>query len=196
VKILPLISSDGNFPALYTTQKGEIMGQCKNYKEQYVGKSRAMTHVCEKCSGANRNYDFNRYVHNPYNEKLEHHEQCFYKSFANENRYIEIIARDRSVGCAKPTNDFTWNNKEFELKSPTASSYKNIERIIRTATKKNKRNIMLDLARSERSIEEIIKDVEEFLRKPRNIGTVDELFMFKEGELYKIDKDLHASKQN
>ena len=85
------------------------------------------------------------------NNILRVHERNFVKRFTERGEDIKWIKRDSLVdtktGGYYPTNDFIWNNQEWELKSILKKNFSEgtVIKRINESVDKGKRNIFLDL---------------------------------------------------
>ncbi|MGI5897863.1 MAG: hypothetical protein ACOX6Q_01745 [Candidatus Dojkabacteria bacterium] len=76
-------------------------------------------------------------------------EKDFAQRFTNLGYSIRWIKPDTSGKgkIAQPTNDFVWNNNQWELKTVQYAKYSSISKTVRHAIKRGKRNFMIDLGR-------------------------------------------------
>lgn len=81
---------------------------------------------------------------------IKEHEREFVERFTNLGFMIRWICRNRKKkdGGYYPTNDFIWENKEWELKKPQVKKYNSIFNMIKKAERRGKKRFILDFGQT------------------------------------------------
>lgn len=121
-------------------------------------------------------------------EIIKEHEKDFVKRFTQLGFKITWISRikKKKSGGYFPTNDFIWNNIEWELKRPLKKKYKPIYNRIRDARTSGKMNFIIDLGEATLT-QKLAESLAEYnLRKTKAQSKIRRLLVMDKQGLVKI----------
>ena len=125
--------------------------------------------------GVNRNY---------WTNEMTSDERWFAINYPKSIQWIDKNKTDRS-GKKLPTNDYIYNGKEFELKTPETQKPRSISRTISIAASQGKKNIMINL-KDKKLNKSLLTRLESYNSTHTKDRQVNSIFVFAEGKEIKI----------
>jgi len=124
------------------------------------------------------------------NDIIKPYERDFVKRITKMGFRIKWISRNSNIsipmGGYLSTNDFVWNNLEFELKRPLKKKYKSIYNRINEARNKGKVNFVIDLGDSilKRKLAESLTEFN--IRKNKEQNKIERLYILDKKQFVEI----------